>query len=175
MTEYREFVCSDLFRFNNINLDKLTETYNLGFYLQYLGKWPEYCTLASDPTGRHMAYILGKAEGVGLDWHGHVTAVTVAPEYRRLGLADRLMGLLEHVSHHVHNAYFVDLFVRVSNQVAVGMYKKFGYVIYRQVMGYYSGEEDAYDMRKPLPRDVNKASIKPLANPKVMPEELTWD
>jgi N-terminal acetyltransferase B complex catalytic subunit len=45
---------------------------------------------------------------------------------------------------HRHDAYFVDLFVRVSNQVAVSMYKKFGYVVYRQVMGYYSGEEDAY-------------------------------
>lgn len=43
-----------------------------------------------------------------------------------------------------HNAYFVDLFVRVSNTVAINMYKKFGYVVYRQVIGYYSGEEDAY-------------------------------
>lgn len=28
---------------------------------------------------------MGKAEGKGELWHGHVTAVTVAPEYRRLG------------------------------------------------------------------------------------------
>lgn len=34
--------------------------------------------------------------------------------------------------------------MRVSNHVAVGMYRKFGYVVYRQVLGYYSGEEDAY-------------------------------
>jgi hypothetical protein len=26
MTEYREFSCADMFRFNNVNLDKLTET-----------------------------------------------------------------------------------------------------------------------------------------------------
>lgn len=67
---------------------------------------------------------MGKAEGVGVNWHGHVTAVTartqqrrarllralpcdaaaprvlrraaqVAPEYRRQGLAQKLMGLLE--------------------------------------------------------------------------------
>jgi hypothetical protein len=30
--------------------------YNLGFYLQYLATWPEYCTVAADPTGRTMAY-----------------------------------------------------------------------------------------------------------------------
>jgi len=175
MTTFRDFTCEDMFRFNNVNLDKLTETYNLGFYLQYLAKWPEYCTVACDTGGRMMGYILGKVEGRGEEWHGHVTAVTVAPEYRRLGLGERMMGMLEDVSQKVHDAYFVDLFVRVSNQVAVNMYRKFGYVIYRQVMGYYSGEEDAYDMRKPLPRDKNKKSIVPLPNLKVKPEDLTWD
>ena len=43
-----------------------------------------------------------------------------------------------------YNGYFVDLFVRVSNAVAIAMYKKMGYVVYRQVLNYYSGEEDAY-------------------------------
>lgn len=45
-----------------------------------------------------------------------------------------------------YNAYFVDLFVRASNSVAINMYKKFGYIIYRRVLGYYSGleEEDAF-------------------------------
>lgn len=38
-----------------------------------------------------------------------------------------------------------------------------------------NGEHVCADMRKPLPRDVEKKSIKPLANPKVKPEELTWD
>lgn len=41
---------------------------------------------------------MGKAEGRNKDWHGHVTAITVAPEYRRLGLADGMMKLLENVS-----------------------------------------------------------------------------
>lgn len=129
--------------------------------------------------------VMGKAEGKGELWHGHVTAVTVAPEYRRLGKvndrqgekrergtkgtddlnttlslilyttphhpthpllpkAKTLMNLLEEVSERAYNAYFVDLFVRVSNALAISMYKRFGYTVYRQVLGYYSGEEDAY-------------------------------
>jgi len=45
--------------------------------------------------------------------------------------------------------YFVDLFVRVSNQVAVNMYKRLGYSVYRTVIEYYSAsngepDEDAY-------------------------------
>ena len=46
--------------------------------------------------------------------------------------------------------------MRVSNDVAKGMYKNFGYSVYRQIVEYYAGgnaphsppDEDAYDMRK---------------------------
>lgn len=41
---------------------------------------------------------MGKVEGQGECWHGHVTAVTVAPEYRRQQLAKKLMNLLEDIS-----------------------------------------------------------------------------
>ncbi|KAJ3118722.1 N(alpha)-acetyltransferase 20, NatB catalytic subunit [Physocladia obscura] len=140
---------------------------------------------------------MGKAEGEGELWHGHVTALTVAPEYRRMNLANRLMNVLETVSEKIYNAYFVDLFVRESNSVAIGMYKGFGYSIYRTVLGYYSGgggvdEENAYgeaficypsykylitrfleDMRKALPRDVLKKSVIPMTRP-IKPEELEW-
>ena len=63
--------------------------------------------------------------------------------------------------------YFVDLFVRVSNKLAIGIYEKLGYIIYRTVLDYYSGEkeEDAYDMRKALSRDRLWKSVVPLTEP----------
>ena len=161
----------DLLKFNNVNLDPLTETYNMSFYTQYLAKWPEYCFNVTAAQGRPMGYILGKAEGLGEEWHGHVTAVTVPPEYRRLGVAAQLMDMLERVSEWDHG-YFVDLFVRESNSLAIGMYKKLGYSIYRQVIGYYSGEEDAFDMRKALSRDPDHKSCVPLNPLAVYPDEL---
>lgn len=42
--------------------------------------------------------VMGKVEGQGESWHGHVTAVTVAPEYRRQQLAKKLMKMLEDIS-----------------------------------------------------------------------------
>ena len=42
--------------------------------------------------------VMGKAEGHGENWHGHVTALTVAPTFRRLGLAGKLMNILEEIS-----------------------------------------------------------------------------
>jgi len=173
MTTLRPFQAGDLFKFNHINLDYLTETYSISFYLQYVSTWPSLCATMEDPSGRLMGYILGKAEGHGNLWHGHVTAVTVSPEYRRLGVARLLMNHLESVSEQQYNASFVDLFVRASNDVAIGMYEGLGYTLYRRVLGYYSGEEDAFDMRKALPRDVTKASVIPLKRA-VTPEELEW-
>jgi N-terminal acetyltransferase B complex catalytic subunit len=41
---------------------------------------------------------MGKAEGKGKEWHGHITALTVGPEYRRIGLASRLIGILEQIT-----------------------------------------------------------------------------
>lgn len=144
MTTLRPFRADDLFRFNHINLDPLTETYNIPFYLSYLCTWPSLCAALEDPNGRMMGYILGKAEGRKNLWHGHVTAVTVAPEYRRIGCAKTLMQFLEKGTEELYNGYFVDLFVRESNALAQTMYKNLGYTIYRRVLGYYSGEEDAF-------------------------------
>ncbi|CAO1351834.1 unnamed protein product [Diamesa serratosioi] len=170
MTTLRPFVCNDMFKFNNVNLDPLTETYGLGFYLQYLAHWPEFFQVATSPNGEIMGYIMGKAEGPGDQWHGHVTALTVSPDYRRLGLALTLMKFLEDVSDK-KRCYFVDLFVRISNAVAITMYSNLGYIVYRTVLEYYSGDENAFDMRKALKRDTEKRSMIPIQNP-VRPEDI---
>lgn len=44
--------------------------------------------------------------------------------YRRQRLARKLMDDLEDITEKVHKAYFVDLFVRVSNASAIRMYNK---------------------------------------------------
>ncbi|XP_072032073.1 N-alpha-acetyltransferase 20-like [Amphiura filiformis] len=174
MTTIRPFTCEDLFKFNNVNLDPLTETYGVPFYLQYLAHWPEYFQVCESPTGEIMGYIMGKAEGSvpQEQWHGHVTAVTVAPEFRRLGLAAEMMHALEEISEK-KSCFFVDLFVRVSNEIAVNMYRALGYIVYRRVLEYYSGDpdEDAFDMRLALSRDKDKKSVIPLKDP-VRPEDV---
>lgn len=184
MSLLRPFRATDLFKFNNVNLDHWTETYSLSFYLSYLAQWPDLSFIQTAPaSGRIMGYVIGKAEGRDSPssssslfppsrrkepptLHGHVTAITVAPEYRRLGLAQGMMHLLESVSDKVYNAYFVDLFVRPSNTTAVKMYEGMGYEVYRKVKEYYYGgggggrDEDGFDMRKALSRDEKKATVR---------------
>mmetsp|Transcript_3122 Transcript_3122/g.7829 ORF Transcript_3122/g.7829 Transcript_3122/m.7829 type:complete len:85 (+) Transcript_3122:110-364(+) len=56
MCSVRSFVTDDLFNFNHVNLDLLTETYNLPFYLRYLANWPEYFLSTQAPNGECMGY-----------------------------------------------------------------------------------------------------------------------
>ena len=41
------------------------------------------------------------------------------------------------------SCYFVDLFVRKSNEAAINMYSRLGYSVYREVIDYYSSGEPA--------------------------------
>jgi len=97
------------------------------------------------------------------------------------------MSLIEMVSEEIYKGFFVDLYVRCANSVAIGMYEGMGYSVYRRVREYYGtlgigkggrDEEDAFgrstpflmvhifdirvaDMRKPLPRDTHRRSVRP--------------
>jgi len=98
------------------------------------------------------------------------------------------MNLLELVSDDVYKGFFVDLYVRCTNELAINMYEGFGYSVYRRVEQYYGSlglgraakdEEDAFgkyictypsgiccphnlptDMRKPLSRDPHRRSVR---------------
>lgn len=102
-----------------------------------------------------------------LPWHAHITALTVAPEARRLGIGKLLSEQLEAVAD-ANGAWFVDLFVRPSNHKAIAFYKSMGYSVFRVVKDYYGDNpedptqegEDAYDMRKAMKRDVKKEHVR---------------
>lgn len=102
-----------------------------------------------------------------LPWHAHITAFTVAPEARRLGIGTILIDQLE-IETDARDAWFVDLFVRRSNVGAIAFYEKAGYRVYRVVKDYYldhatdpaQAAEDAFDMRKALKRDKTREHVR---------------
>lgn len=102
-----------------------------------------------------------------LPWHAHITALTVAPEARRLGIGKLLSQQLEKVADD-KDAWFVDLFVRSTNHKAIAFYKSMGYSVFRVVKDYYGDNaedpsrdgEDAYDMRKASKRDVKREHVR---------------
>jgi ribosomal protein S18 acetylase RimI-like enzyme len=56
MANFRRFRPDDLNKFSKCNLDPLTETYELNFYLQYYAKWPMLFQVAEDSHGNIIAY-----------------------------------------------------------------------------------------------------------------------
>ncbi|PWW79889.1 hypothetical protein C7212DRAFT_162523, partial [Tuber magnatum] len=162
----RRFHPLDLLRLNLVNLHALTETHDASFSVRYLAKWSTLMSVMESSQGNIIGYVMGKAEGTSKDWHGWVTTLTAAPDNCRLGLAKTMMDEVEHVATSVYNGNSVDLSVRISNEIAIGMYKGMGYLAYPTVMEYYSasgggggGDEGAYGMRKPMRRDKHRKSV----------------
>lgn len=55
--------------------------------------------------------------------HGHITSLAVMRQWRRLGIARRLMEYTARAMIEMYNARFVSLHVRVSNRAALHLYK----------------------------------------------------
>jgi N-terminal acetyltransferase B complex catalytic subunit len=115
---------------------------------------------------RRLTPVIAKHEPPAPDpqHHGHLTALSISPRMRALGLARVFMAMLERLSSDGSggwarsvngsqaeetekqaektnvdstdcvDAFFVDLFVRCNNHRAVDMYEKLGYSVYRRVV-----------------------------------------
>ena len=59
MTTIRPFSIYDMYKFNNVNLDILTETYHTNFYGKYIAVWGEYTVTAENSSGMIEGYVLG--------------------------------------------------------------------------------------------------------------------
>lgn len=151
----------DLFEVAHVNIDPFTVTFDPPFYTEYLSRFPEQCFVCSSATGAIKGYMIGKDEGYAEkdEYHVHISAVTVAAEYRRQGAARLLIARLEEIGD-ILGCTFCDLFVKVSNGTAAKLYEALKYVKYREIRNYY-GTEDGLDMRHALAKDVDRVSERP--------------
>lgn len=167
MITYEPLFPENILGMDLANLDSKSENFTFDYYLGYFLKYPceffsanSYCIYKDKTT--HMiytnpviGYIFGKKEfkeRLCL----HLSALSIAPSYRKFGLGSQLMLMFENNGNEM-KAYFADLFVRQTNCVAISFYKKLGYKIYRTIFNYYcSPLENAFDMRKSLEADTDK-------------------
>ena len=79
--------------------------------------------------------------------HGHITSISVLREYRKLGIATKLMRAAQFAMETVYQAKYCSLHVRVSNEAAIALYG--GVLNYEKnsvAEKYYADGEDAFDM-----------------------------
>ena len=104
------------------------------------------CHKAVLPTDEMIAFVVGMIEP---DSTGHVVALGVAPEHRRLGHGRHLMYEVEQ-GFLRRGVSTVRLEVRTSNAAAQRLYLNLGYKIVRRMPRYYTSGDDGYLMVKSL-------------------------
>ncbi|KAG5184347.1 acyl-CoA N-acyltransferase, partial [Tribonema minus] len=146
---------NDVASIRNINLRTLPENYTKDFYDNQLFQYPKLSLVAEsspDEDGRSMVvgYVLGQTKGLQPTWaggsrgpfaakEGHITSLAVAPEYRRQGIAMRLIAALHERLEGEHGSRDCSLHVRRSNASAVRLYRDvFGYGVASVERGYYT-------------------------------------
>lgn len=124
------------------------------YYFYHLLTWPQLSYVA-EHNGQIVGYVLAKMdEEAGNEKnppHGHITSLAVRRNYRRLGLAKKLMDQSAFAMVETFKAKFCSLHVRVSNRAALNLYKEtLQFDIDDTEKGYYADGEDAYKMKKDL-------------------------
>jgi len=142
----------DLLEMQQCNLFNLPENYNMRYWMYHLMTWTYLPQVAVDEaTGKIVGYVLSKMEDdndkTGEIAHGHITSISVLRDYRKLGVATRLMRATHDQMTAIYGASYFSLHVRVSNRAARGMYADvLNYEIIDTENEYYADKEDALDM-----------------------------
>jgi ribosomal-protein-alanine N-acetyltransferase len=150
--EIREFRPEDLDTVALINRVCLPENYSPSFFLEHYYENPKIFLVAEVDkkiVGYNMCRIEFGVSNVRTAFvkKGHVISIAVMQDYRGLGIGTALMerelaGVKEGGAREIY------LEVRVSNNVAVGLYKKLGFKINKVSDAYYRDGENAYVMVK---------------------------
>jgi ribosomal-protein-alanine N-acetyltransferase len=134
-----------------INMKTLPEHYSDYFYESLLAELPE-AFLVAEINGKLVGYIMCKIEygfsnfkKLGFVKKGHVVSVAVLEEHRKKGIG---RALVEEAigGAKIKKADELYLEVRCSNNEAVRLYEKIGFIIKQRIKAYYRDGEDAYLM-----------------------------
>lgn len=157
MISIRPATAADLQAIQQANLANLPENYTFKYILYHGLSWPQGSYVAELENGQIVGYVLAKMEDDNpdrpkdADPAAHITSISVLREYRRLGIAGKLLDQALRSVKECYNAKVVSLHVRKSNVAAFKLYKdRLGFEVLEVAQGYYADGEDAYNMRKIL-------------------------
>ncbi len=136
-----------------INIECLPEHYLRSFWIEHIEKWNDLFYVAevnNEIVGYALARIENSSPFTKFSKVGHIVSIAVREKYRRKGIATMLMSALIYTLKTMYGVEEVYLEVRVSNEPAIKLYQKLGFVIAKRIEQYYLDGEDAYLMIKKL-------------------------
>ena len=116
------------------------------------GAWPKKAILSEFTENELSRIYVDVEDGEVVAWldfmvtftSATVMAIGVKPEYRKRGIATSLMKKMEEICRaQEETVEWITLEVRESNEEAIALYKKLGYVYVTKKVAYYEDGEDA--------------------------------
>ncbi len=100
-------------------------------------------SLAAKIDGELAGFVMGQIEEDQGQFVGHILTIDVLPEYRRKGIAQRLLAEIEGLFRQ-KDIRECRLEVREDNAAALELYRKLGYVERARLEGYYRSAHGLY-------------------------------
>ncbi|KAJ1327328.1 hypothetical protein BSLG_010670 [Batrachochytrium salamandrivorans] len=143
MISIRPATAEDLLSMQNCNLLNLPENYQMKYYIYHAISWPQLSQVAVDHSGRIVGYVLAKMEEDPTEEpQGHITSLSVMRNWRRLGIAEKLMTQAQKYMVENFKAKYVSLHVRKSNRAALQLYRdNLKFSVKEIEKGYYADGE----------------------------------
>lgn len=119
--------------------------YDMSVFVEFLVA-PDVMNLIAEVEGRKAGFVIanfGSGRTVG------VVAIDIEPVFQNRGIGTFIMNHMEKLAREKH-AYVLCLQVSTINEGAIRFYERLGYVRTRFLKDYYSGFEDAWEMKKKL-------------------------
>ena len=107
-------------------------------------------SLIAEKDGKMMGFVIVHIDRVAMGRRGYVVTLDVAMEYRRRGLAGRMIQAVEMLAE-TNGAQRMELHVFTENAAAIRFYEQRGYERIARVRRFYGAEGmDAFEYRKRL-------------------------
>ncbi|SCU92237.1 LAMI_0E09428g1_1 [Lachancea mirantina] len=152
--EYRRFDLSKISELQHVQRlidEDLSEPYSVYVYRYFLNQWPELCYLAISPTEpQPIGCIVCKAEEHrGARLRGYIGMLAVTKEYRKRGIAKRLVGIaIEQMRKMGCDEIMLE--AEVENQAALRLYEGMGFIRVKRMFRYYLNQGDAFKLILPV-------------------------
>ncbi len=150
----RTVEAGDLGQVLEINRKSFVLPYSSSIFREFFREH-RYAFLVADLDGQVVGYSMSRVlrklslRGLSVRRIGHIMSIAVDPPYRRRGIGKQLLRESIEVLEE-NDAEEIRLEVRVTNRLAIKIYKSFGFKEERILPGYYSDGEDAILMvRRP--------------------------
>ncbi len=149
----RKVESGDLQEVVGINRRSFVLPYTVSVFREFYNEH-RYAFLVADHGGRVVGYAMSRIlrkldlRGFAVKKIGHIMSVAVEPEFRRRGIGKQLLARTMEVLWE-NGASELRLEVRVSNRLAIEMYRGAGFSEGGILHGYYSDGEDAVLMTRP--------------------------